>query len=1041
MKNSSRIWPAIKKLKAVKIFRSIILAVLTVLLVTIQGYAIKGNAEGAKLNLQQQRRISGTVTDNLNRPLPGVTVVIKGTTQGTATGMEGEYVLDNVPADATLVFSFVGMQTQEVLAGNQTTINVTLMEETIGLEEVVAIGYGTQRKATLTGSVTEVGYEQLSKTPTANLSNSMAGLMPGLVSLQRSGQPGEDNSTFLIRGNSTTGSNTPLVLVDGISEPNWQRINPNDVEQVSVLKDAAAAIYGVQAGNGVILITTKRGKTGKPTFDVTYNQGIYQLTRFPKMASAATLAEYGNEYLVRTGFEEKWTQEEIQKFRDGTDPRYPNTDWVDAVIKDFSTQESANLNIRGGSDNMRYSLSGSFQHKGDILKGGIHDFKGYTVRSNIDSDVSRYITLSLDMNVGFDRQVEPAYSSWYYNRAMNPQYPVYYPGGYYSDPPSDYGNHPLLVNSGGGGDQKQDDKRFTGKLSYDIEIPWVKGLGIDGYFVYNESNYFRKYWTTPWKYYGYNWDTGEVIEFQGGYLPKPTLTERYNKSDYTLMHSKIKYERQFTDHYINAFIAAEQSEGKSNYVEAYRRDYVSEAIREIFAGSADLMQTDGSSSNNARRNFFGRLSYNYKEKYLIDFNFRYDGSYRFPKDGRWGFFPGISAAYRISEESFMDGLDYLDNLKLRVSYGQIGNDAISPFQYLQEYNLRSISYHFGAPQMSSPVPGVYAGVSPNPNITWEVSTINNIGLDVMVFKNLIGLSVDVFSQRRTNILTTRALALPEYTGISLPAENIGIVDNKGFEVQLTHSKQFPLQSFQYTFSGNFSFARSNVVDIAEAENVPEYQKAEGHILGAGLYWESIGIFRTAEQLASLPVYPGTEVGDPIYRDVDENGKIDGADRVRFDKSVIPEIQFGFNVNMGYKNFTAFAHFAGQGSAWWYIGQNARVDLNAPAELLDNRYRPGSMDSKYPWIPQFGGGSEVSSLRSTFWLQNAAFLRLKTLELSYNLPQSLISKVKVSNMRVFVNGSNLFTWTKLMWYDPEGSNEGGNFYPQSKIYNLGVQLTF
>jgi TonB-dependent SusC/RagA subfamily outer membrane receptor len=274
-----------------------------------------------------------------------------------------------------------------------------------------------------------------------------------LVSLQRSGQPGEDNSTFLIRGNSTTGSNTPLVLVDGISEPNWQRINPNDVEQVSVLKDAAAAIYGVQAGNGVILITTKRGKTGKPTFDVTYNQGVYQLTRFPKMASSATLAEYGNEYLVRTGFEEKWTQEEIEKFRDGTDPRYPNTDWVDAVIKDFSTQESANLNIRGGSDNMRYSLSGSFQHKGDILKGGIHDFKGYTVRSNIDSDVSKYITLSLDMNVGFDRQVEPAYSSWYYNRAMNPQYPVYYPGGYYSDPPSDYGNHPLLVNSGGGGDQ------------------------------------------------------------------------------------------------------------------------------------------------------------------------------------------------------------------------------------------------------------------------------------------------------------------------------------------------------------------------------------------------------------------------------------------------------------------------------------------------------------------------------------------------------------------------------------------------------------
>lgn len=988
----------------------------------------------------QQRRVSGTVNDENRNPIPGATVLVKGTNIGTLTDPSGKYTLDNVPGNATIVFSFIGMTTQEVPVEGKTTVDVILKEEAIGLEEVVVVGYGTQKKVTLTGSVVNIGSEEIVKTPTPNISNSIAGLLPGLIALNRSGQPGSDLASILIRGNSTTGSTTPLVLVDGIAQDGWQRINSNDIQSISVLKDAAAAIYGVQAANGVILITTKRGTTGKPVFDFSYNQSFVQPTRIPDMASSATLAMYGNEYLSRTGFEPKWTEEQIQKFRDGSDPlRYANTNWPDACLKDFALHESTNLSIRGGTDIIKYSMSGSFQHQDDIIKNGIHDFKGYTVRSNVDAAVTKNITLSLDLNVGLDNQVTPRNTSWYYIYAMNPQIPVYWPGGYPSNPPSDYGDHPLVTNTGASGYDNNNDKRFSGKFTYDVKIPWIEGLGIDGYFVYNDSYNFRKIWSTPWKYYGYNFDTGEVVPYTGGTVAKPQLEERYSNSSSTLIHFKIKYQRQFTDHFVNAFIAAEQSEGKGNNFSAFRRDYLSAALDEIFAGSASNMNTTGSSSQSARQNLFGRLSYNFREKYLLDFNFRYDGSYRFPKDGRWGFFPGISAAYRISKEPFMSNISFLDDLKLRASYGQIGNDAISPFQYLQAYNLRSVGYHFGAPTVNAPQAGIYAGVSPNPNITWEVATIANVGLDAQILDNLFAIGIDFFKQHRSNILTTASLKVPYYTGLSLPSQNIGIVDNKGFEVELTHRNTVGAKGFSYRVSGNIAFARSNVVEVAEAEDVPQYQKAEGHILGAGLYYIATGIIRTQEELASIPVYPSTIVGDLSYQDIDNDGKITGADRVRLDKSVIPELTFGFHLSARYKNFDFYANFAGQGNAWWLILQNARPDLNAPAELLDNRYTQGSMTSKYPWIPQTGG--EVSGLRSTFWLQNAAFLRLKTLEFSYSLPEKLISKANVDRFRIYFNGSNLLTFSDVKWYDPEGSNEGGTFYPQSKIFNLGVQITF
>jgi TonB-dependent starch-binding outer membrane protein SusC len=995
----------------------------------------------ANANIQQQ--VTGTVSDRESgETLPGVSVLVRGTTVGTITDVEGKYSLSVPDRNSVLVFSFVGYTTLEVPMEGRTVVDILLSPVAIDLDEVVVVGYGTQRRATLTGSVTGITSNEIVKTPSQNLSSSLSGLLPGLVSLQRSGQPGADNATILVRGNSTTGSNAPLVLVDGIPESGWQRINPNDIESISVLKDAAAAIYGVQAANGVILITTKRGSVNKPTFDFSINQGFSRPTRTPEMASSATLAEYGNDYLVRTGADPLWSEEQIQLFRDGTDPRYPNTNWPGEMLKAWTPQETVNLNVRGGVENIRYSFSGSYQHQDDIIKNGIHTFKNYSVRSNIDTDVNKNITLSLDLNVGQDERYNPNRLGWYHIYALNPQYPVYYPGGYPSNPPSDYGDHPAVIGTGGSGYNRLAPKRFSGRFAYNIRIPAVSGLSVDGYFNYRNTYTHQKIWNTPWTIYGYNWDTGTAVPIQGGTVGRPELDERFNQSFATLIHARARYERQFENHFINAFIAVEQEEGSANNIRVYRRDYLSSAIDEIFAGSADRMATDGSSSRNARQNLFGRVSYNYQEKYLLDFNFRYDGSYRFPRDKRWGFFPGISVAYRISEENFLRDIGFLDDFKIRASYGQLGNDAINPFQFLQSYTLNSIGYHFGAPMVSAPQSFVLAGVNPNPNVTWEVSTMQNVGFDALFLSHLLGVSVDFFQQRRENILTTRALEIPLYTQLRLPAENIGIVENRGVELALNHRNSLGGgRRLSYYVTGNVAFARSKVIDVSEAADIPDYQKQEGKMLGAMLLYEALGIFRTQEQLQSNPRIPGSAVGDLIYQDINDDGVITSADMVRMNRSNIPEITFGLNMSLNYRNWGLFAHFAGQGRAWQFIHQNARVDLNAPAELLENRYRAGSMDSKYPWIPQYSSiGTDISGQYSTFWLQDASFLRLKTAEISYSL-RDLVSRYGIERARIFVNGNNLFTLTKMKWYDPEGGNQRGEFYPQQQIFSLGAQLTF
>lgn len=995
---------------------------------------------GAELKTQP-KIVTGRISDVDGQALPGVTIIVKGTTIGTVSDGTGQYSIEGVSANAILVFSFVGMKSTELLVGDQTIINVVLLIDSVGLEEVVAIGYGTQKKATLTGSVSQVSGAELLKSPTINLASSLAGVLPGAITRQSSGEPGRSNPDISIRGMSTTGNNSPLVVVDGVPDvSDWQNINSNDIASISVLKDASAAIYGARAANGVILITTKRGSISAPVISYSFNQGIVRPTMLPKLAKSADLARYFNQMNEETGTPLPFTDAEIQKFEEGSDPNYQSVDWYGEVVKNASTQSQHNLNIRGGSENVKYSVSGSFSNQEGIFKNGSHNFKTYAVRSNMDFKITKHINASIDLNTGLDNGNYPAFgaSSILSNLKQVPYLPVFWPDGSPS-PGIEHRQNPAVLATDAAGYSSNQTKPFLGKASFNIVIPWVSGLSLDGFYAHTDDKQMLKDWRTPWLVYDYDRATDIYTPIKGG-PPNPELTQQFYGSTNDLVNLRVNYQKHFGNNLINVFIAGEQSSGNSYNFSAKRIDFMSSAIDQLFAGSPVNQTANGSETQSGRRNIFGRLNYGYKDKYLIDFNFRYDGSSNFPEGKRYGFFPGVSAAWRISEENFMDQLDFVDNLKLRLSYGKIGNDRISAFQFLNLYSLGgSNAYSFGLPEKLQSA--LAKGVTPNPDVTWEVLKTGNIGLDGDFLNGLFGFSLDLFQQKRSNILTTKALAVPIFTGLKLPAENIGVVENKGMEIQLKSAKR--IGEITYRVSANLAYQKSKVISLSEASNIPEWQRAEGRILGASKVYQAIGIFRTQEEIDASIVFPGTKIGDLQYKDVNGDKQIDALDMVMVDKSIFPRVTGGFQISVEYRNFSLWTNFAGQAGGYLEYFAYGPQGQNTFDYILQNRYTPGSMDSKFPRLPTASayGAGQVNRLESDYWLMSNSFLRLKTLELGYSLPTAFLSQFHINSFRVYINGNDLFVISKMKLFDPANVQSRGDYYPLMSVYNLGFNLTF
>ncbi|MCK9618781.1 MAG: TonB-dependent receptor [Lentimicrobiaceae bacterium] len=999
----------------------------------------KENANENVASLFQQKPVSGKVTDQFGATLPGVSVVVKGTTVGVITDNNGNFSISNIPDNAILQFSFVGMKPQEIAVAGKSTINVVLTEETVGIEEVVAIGYGTQRKVVATGSIVSTKGAELVKIPAQNLANSLTGRLPGVIINTRSGEPGYDDPTIFIRGLSTTGNANPLIIIDGVERSGIGRLNPNDIENVTVLKDATAAIYGARAANGVILVTTKRGTDGKSQFEVNFNQGFTQPTRTQKMADSYLFANVQNEYRAAQGLSAKYTDAELQKFRDGTDPdNYPNTNWQDLMIKTLTPTQRADISVSGGSKKMKYFVSLGGLNQPGQFNYGTETYKQYNFRSNIDVQVTDYFKFGFDLSGRMEDRHRPVNDPFSHIMLYLPMWQLHWPGTDYLYPCRD-GQNIINMVSDAAGYRNQNYRGVTSTLSFKLDLPWVKGLWVDGSANYDAGYNFNKTWNTPSYVYNKNSFTGIYTKTTIG-SAKASLSENFDQSTFMTVNAKINFKRSFKKHNLDAMAGYEQRQTNYDYLSAFRNNFISTELPQLFAGSsvASDQGNSGTASTTARQNYFGRASYDYAGKYLAQAIFRYDGSMNFAKDKRWGLFPGFSLGWRLSEESFMKGVTFINNLKIRASYGEMGNDQVSSYQYLMSYGYNT---NYSNVIGNNDVSGLTQSGVPNPDITWEVAKTSNLGLEATLWDNLLGVEFDVFKTRRSNILTTRNAVVPDYTGLALPSQNVGIVENKGFELQLSHINN--KHAIKYSLTGNFSFARNKVIYADEVPAAEPYQLATGRPIGSALYYNAIGIFRDQAQINSTPHLVGATPGDIIFQDANNDGVINSRDQIRINETNVPQIVYGFTTSFSYKGFDLSALFQGQANAIFYSNWFGRFNSdvgNFFTARAEGRWTPQNIEGTMP-RNDYGGNSNL--VQSTQWLKDAGFLRLKNLELGYNLPKRITEKLKVQGFRIFVNGFNLFylyDHLKDWGQDPEANNTTF-YYSQQRVLNMGFNLTF
>ena len=1003
----------------------------------------------ADAGAQQQGTISGRVSDPSGQPITGVQVLVEGTELGSLSDAQGRYEIAGVaPGEVTVSARALGYapaeQTVTVLAGQSASVDFTLEVGAISLEGIVAVGYGTQRKETLTGSIASVAGEEIAVSPAPNVTSSLAGKLPGLVVNQRTGEPGREDLDILVRGTGTFRDNAPLVIVDGVERSLLSRLNPEDIESVTVLKDASAAIYGARAANGVILVTTKQGSSGRPTFDASISQAISRPTRIPDMLDAATFAQAFNEAeWYRQGRPAEstpfYSDEAIQKYRNGSDPvLYPNTDWMDEVLKPYSIQRRANIQATGGSDAVRYLLSFGMLDQPGNFRNDPTEYRQYNIRTRVDADLTEDLTVGANLSGILNDRTYPSVGTevnFINILQANPTIVSRYPNGLIG--PGRLGENPLLLDQRGATTIEDTPLYSTFTASYDV--PVVDGLTLDASFNYDLSNQFEKNYITPYSFHEYNVSSGEYEERQGTGSATVEVRDTYRKWTTSLYNLRATYDRTFAeDHSFTLMLGAEQQRNTFKFASAYRKEFVSPAIPQINAGSSDPSNKDnsGSASRSAYNNYFGRLNYDYRSKYLLEFLFRYDGSQIFPEDNRYGFFPGASAGWRLSEEPFVqDNLPFVDELKLRASYGELGNDRVGQYQYLQAFSFGG-NYVFGA----SDAPGIFANTMPNPDITWEVSKKTDVGLEASLWQGLLDIDLTYWQERRSNILAQPNLSVSRVFGFpGLPDQNIGKVNNKGFELALSHGGGTG-EDFSYDISGNLAFARSEIVFMDEVPQAEPYQSQTGSPVGAGLFYRADGIFRTEEELESYPHGAGAQVGDIRVVDLNGDGAIDSRDMFRVDHSNVPEYVGGLTTAFRYRSLDLHLFFQGQTNALVYDGTASTLGgsdfANATVHRAADRWSVDNPDGSMPRAGAWQPGA------TTFFLYDATFARLKTAELGYTLPSSLTSGLgTLDSARLYVSGFNLLTWAKeLKWADPELA---GSFtqYPPLRTINFGLNVSF
>jgi len=972
--------------------------------------------------------VTGRVTDTLGVPLPGVNVKLKGSTAGTTTGSEGRYSITIPDGNGTLVFSYLGFTTQEAEVNGRNTINIQLKERASALNEVVVVGYGTQKKVNLTGAVSVIASKDLLTRPVGQTSAALAGIAPGVTVIQNSGRPGGDAATIRVRGVGTTGNSDPLVLIDGI-EGTMNNIDPNIIESISILKDAASAsIYGSRAANGVILVTTKRGSGKKIGINYNSYAGWQRPTNMPDVVNALDHMLLMNEAYTNVGRSQLYPNDLIEQYRTQggvSSDKYPNTDWQKQVLTGSGFQQSHFLTVDGGSENIRVFTSvGYFDQKGIIENSS---YRRYTVRNNTDVTFSKKLSMKFDLQFVNGITKEPAIGTGnvfnYMNgipanqldRNSNGTWGIGWNG-----------LNPVAASIEGGTNQTTSPSGIiNASLNY-RPVEWLTAeFTIAPKLGESVGKNFNKSIQT---YY----PDGSI----GYKSPALTsLTENNSRSIYNNMRATLTADKTFGSHAVKVLVGASQEDYHNDFISAFRDTYILPNYPVINSGSAVNQQTSGTSEEWALRSFFGRVNYDYKQKYLLELNGRYDGSSRFLTGKRYAFFPSASAGWRISQEAFMQPLKkVIDELKIRASWGRLGNQNIGTYP-------STVSVDLGSGVLGKQIVNVAAlNNLSNKDISWETTEMSDIGIDAVLFSNLT-ITADYYNRKTKDILLL--LNVPLIIGLNAPFQNAGVVSNKGWEVGIGYRGN--IKEFKYNVNVNVSDVINKVVDLRGINQTGLTVNREGYAYGSVFGYQAEGFFKDAQDVAGHAKQFGTVApGDLKYKDQNNDGIINESDKVVLG-STIPRYTFGVNFNGSYKGIDISFLLQGVGKANSYLYGPGIMPFsvgNLGGTILEpnkDRWTPTTPNAKYP---RLAFGESNNEQNSSFWMKDASYIRLKNIQLGYSFPAKISGLAGIKRLRVYVNGSNLFTIDNF-WdgFDVESPVGTVSVYPQVKVYSFGLSANF
>lgn len=999
--------------------------------------------------------VSGIVTDEQNQPVIGANVLEKNTVNGVSTSIDGRYSIKLNSPNVVLVFSYIGYASQEISVSGRSEINVQLQPDSKQVEEVVVVGYGVQKKESVVGSISTVEVSNL-KVPSAQLSTSLAGQLAGVVSMARSGEPGKGSAAeFYIRGvSSFRGSTNPLVLVDGI-ERDLDLVDTDDIESFSILKDASAsAVYGVRGANGVILITTKKGNIGRPEVKLRAEAGVTQPTKMPEFSNSWQFATMYNDAVGRAYY----SQEEIEAYRNHTDIWLkPDVNWMDALYKDLAFNERVNLSITGGGDVARYYISGSYYNESSIFRnaGNIYDYDSsinynkFNFRANIDVNVTPTTIVNVNLANIYEKRFAPGSDTgdiWGYAFSTAPNaFPKEYPDGKLSGPRGSGQNPWNLLAHSGYREQFWNSAQSLIGLTQKLDMV-AEGLSANVKFSWDaQNNQLQQRTKTPTWYLASGRDEEDNIEFgepanSGG----TTLNYAASGSSQvtTYLEGSVTYNHVFGgDHRVGAMFLYNHK------------------IRRLTVGGSETTSLPYKNQGIA-----ARVTYAFRDKYMLEFNMGYNGSENFASGHRFGFFPAISGGWLVSEERFWQPLkEYVNTFKLRASYGKVGNDQIGGDRWLylstvlggNSFNMGSSGGSYG---------GTTVGRPENLDFSWEEETKLDAGVELMLF-NSLRIQADYFHNKRRGILMTRS-TLPSYAGVSTnsnkqPYVNLGKTDNEGVDLSLEWNQRFG--EWYLTARGNFTYNRNKLVDIDEAVKEYPYRSQVGKPYGIGMAQPfglvALGLFKSQEEIDSSPYQTFGEyrVGDIKYQDINGDGVIDANDQIYLGYTTMPEITYGFGATASWKGIDLNVFFQGVGHVNFFLGgdsimtpfnSNEASRRSVQLDVWKHGWRTDLSDEEkaaalYPRLTESNGiGRTNNNQTSSWWQRNGAFLRLKNVEIGYTFPKKWMSSTHVfKSLRVYVSANNLCTFSEFKLWDPETANAQGSTYPPNRVYSIGINANF